>query len=60
MKNDCENVFLYIKDTGFKCVKNESETFLKNFHMNDELFNEAENSFSECYNDIINISCIRI
>jgi len=60
MKDDCEDVFLCMKDVDYEYMKDESETFLRDSCMNDELFDEVEDGFSECCNDMIDISCIRV
>ena len=57
MRNNYINTFLYMRNMNSEYIKNESEIYLRNFRINNELFIEIENIFSEYYDDIINISC---
>ena len=60
MEDGCEGVFLRMGDAGSERVGDESETFSRNSRMNDELFDEVEDDFSGCCNDVIDISCVRV
>ena len=60
MKNDCEDVFLYMKDADSERVGDEPETFSRDSRKNDELFDEVEDGFSGRCSDMIDISCVRV
>ena len=60
MKNDCEDIFLCIKDASSECVRDELEIFSRDSRMNDELFDEVEDGFSGRCSDMIDISCVRV
>ena len=46
MKDGCKDVLLRMKDAGFGCMRDESETCSRDSRMKDELFVEVEDSFS--------------
>ena len=58
MRNNYINTFLYMRDMNFEYMKDELGIYLRDFCINNELFIEIENIFSEYYDDIIiDISC---
>ena len=60
MKNNDNDIFLYMRDINFDHMKDESEIFFRDSHMNNELFIEVENEVIEHCNDKIDISCIEV
>ena len=58
IKDNYENIFLYMRDIDSECMKNELEIFSRDFCINNKLFNEIKDDFSGYYNNIIDISCI--
>ena len=59
MRDNCKSIFLYMRDIDFECKRDESETFLRIFHIDDK-FKEIEDDFSWYCNDINDIPYVRI
>ena len=46
MEDDCKDVLVCMRDAGFGCMNDESEIFLRNSRMDDELSGEVEDGIS--------------
>ena len=60
MKDDDNDILLFMKDAGFDRMRDESGIFFKDSRINDELFIEVEDEVIRHCSDEIDIPCAEV